>query len=112
MNSFAEIDPEVFIVEDAKIFSRALQKAVAIVMEGGGMNFLAEERGDAIPHLAGRSHRVCEGENLIRPGVSLLNKPGNAMNEDGCFAGTGTCDHQHRPVNMVDRFALTIIGKK
>ena len=76
------------------------------------MNLLAEERAHAISHLASGGHGIGEGEDFVRLRVSLLNQTGNAMDENRRFAGAGAGYNQHRSVNMVDRFALAIVGKE
>jgi hypothetical protein len=81
-------------------------------MERGGRNFVAKERAHAISHLAGSGHGIGEGEDFLRLRVSLLNQTGNAMDENRRFAGAGACYNQHRSVNVVDRFALPIVGKE
>ena len=76
------------------------------------MDRLAQQRAHAVPHLSGRGHGVGEGEHLLRLRVPLLDQAGNAVDQDRSFPCAGSRDHQHRSVNVLNRFALAIIGNK
>jgi len=112
VNSLAEKDPEIFFVEDGKLFSRANQQVIAVVVKCGGMNLLAEKRADALAHLASGGHGVGEGEHFVGPGVALLNETGDAVDQDRGFAGAGAGHDEHRPANMLNGFALAIVGEE
>jgi hypothetical protein len=76
------------------------------------MNRLTQLRTHAIAHLAGGGHGIGEGQHLFRLGVSLLDEPGNAVDQDRGLARAGSRDDQHRSMNVLNRFALMIVGDK
>jgi hypothetical protein len=112
MNPLAQVNPKIFIVEHAEIFAGPLEQLEAIIVKGGGMNLFAEKRAHSITHLPRSSHGIGEREHLLRLRVLLLDKAGSTVDEDRSFSRTGARDHQHGAVNVVDRFALAIIGNK
>ena len=112
VNAFAEIYPQIFFIEDGKISSGALQQGVAVIVESSRMNFPAEEFAHTVTHLAGGGHGVGEGKNFLRLRVALLGETRDALNQDRSFSGTGPGNHQHWTVNVLDGFALAIVGEE
>ena len=112
MNSFPQINPKIFFVEHTEVFSVALQQAEAIIVECRRMNRLAQQRANALAHLSRGGDRIGEGEHVLRIGVSLLDQPGNAVDQDRRFPCARARHHQHWTVNMLDRLSLLFIGGK
>ena len=112
VNSLAEINPEIFLVEHAKISSIALQQVEAVIVKGCRMDWFAEKPANSIAHFSRRGHRIGKGKDLFGLRLSLLDKAGNAVNQDRSFSCTGSGHHQHRPVNVRDGFALAIVRNK
>ena len=67
---------------------------------------MADDLADALLHLARRLVGERHGQNFARPGATGRENVGNAHGEDTCLAGTGACQHQHRPVQRLDREPL------
>ena len=111
-DSLAEIDPEIFLVEDTEILAGALEQMVTVIVECGGVNLMTEERTHAISHFGSGSHGISERDDLVGLRTSFLHQAGNTMDENRRFAGTSAGDNQHRPVNMVNSFSLAIVRKK
>ncbi len=66
----------------------------------------ADQRGDARLHLARRLVGEGHGENLRGPGAALRQNMGDARGQNPRLAGAGAGEHQYRPVERLDRFAL------
>ena len=78
-------------------------------MECRRMSWFAQLPANAITHLSGGGDCVGEGDDLVRPRVALLHQAGNAVDQDRGLARAGSGHDQHRPVNVIDRFALSIV---
>jgi hypothetical protein len=76
------------------------------------MNLLTEQDAHLVAHLFRSLYRVGERENLLRPGVTLLNQAGNAMDQNRSFSSAGSRHNKHRPASVLDGFVLTIVGNK
>src|SRR5262249_47592503 len=51
-----------------------------------------------------------DGQDFVRPGVALLDQPGDAFHQHRSFSGAGAGQHQHRPMRMLDSLALLRVG--
>ena len=88
------------------------QHARAEGVEGAAphaFRFVAEELGDAGPHLAGRLIGERDRQNFVRGHAAIADESGDARGEHAGFAGTRTGEHQRRAVFMKYGFALTRI---
>ena len=66
----------------------------------------ADQHGDALLHLARRLVGEGDGENLVRPRAALRDDMRDARGQNPRLAGAGAGQHQHRPVERLDRRAL------
>src|SRR6202034_1274919 len=89
MNSLAQVNPKLLIVEHAKIFAGPLEQLEAIIVKGGGMNLFAEKRAHPITHPSRRSHGVSEREHLLWLRMLPLDKAGNPGDKNRSFPGAG-----------------------
>ena len=64
---------------------------------------------DSLQEFSGRIVGISDGENLIRPTVTLPDKASDAMSKHRGFTSARTGHHQHWAVDVLNRFALTII---
>ena len=109
----AQVDPEILVVEDAEIFVDALKQVKAVVVEGGGIHlFAAEKFADAVAHFVGRISRVSKGEDLVGVGVALAHQTLDAVSENRSLACAGARNHEHGSVDVLDGFALALVGNK
>src|SRR5258708_12971316 len=109
MDSLAQVDPEILLVEHAKASSRALQKVEAIVVKGCRMNRFAQKRANLGAHLRGGSHRIGEGEHFLRFGVPLFDEVGNPVDQHRCLACACAVAYQHPSVNMLHLLSLLLL---
>src|SRR5437588_8498832 len=110
MDSLAQVDPEILLIEHAKASSRALQKAEAIVVKGCRMNRFAQKRANLGAHLRGGGHRIGESKHFLRFGVPRFDEVRDPMNQNRCLACACARDYQHWSVNMLDRLPLLLVG--
>src|SRR5258708_24622839 len=74
----AQENPEVGIVENTKLPSRARQQIIAEIMKCGRVDvFTVQQHTHTIAHLCRGIFRVGKGENLIRASVTALDQPCN-----------------------------------
>src|SRR5882724_2554988 len=64
---------------------------------------------DPLAHFLSGVLGVSDGKNLVGPGVALADQAGDALSEDSRLPRTRAGDHQHGAVNVLNRFALTIV---
>src|ERR1035441_5375122 len=82
-NAAAQIDPEIFIVEDTEILVDTLQHVEAGVVEGGGVHFpAANQLAHAVAHLLGGIDGVGQREDLVRLGVAFADQALDAVSQD------------------------------
>ncbi len=82
-------------------------------MERGGIYlFAAEKFADAVAHFVSGISSVGEGKDLVGVSVSLANQAFDAMSENRSLASACTCEHEHGSVDMLDGFALALVGNK
>ena len=62
-----------------------------------------------LPHFLGRILGVSDGQDFVGPGVSFADQVGDAPGEDGGLPRARAGDDQHRPVDVLDRFALALV---
>ncbi len=79
MNSLTQVNPEILLVEHAKISTRSLKQIEAIIVKCRRMNLFAKKHAHPITHLSGRGHCIGEGEYSLRLRVPLLDKAGNTV---------------------------------
>ena len=79
-------------------------------MEGAeprhALDHAADDLADAVLHLARRLVGEGDGEDLARPGAAGGEDVGDAHGEHARLAGAGAGQHQHRPVERLDREPL------
>ena len=66
----------------------------------------ADERVDAVAHLARGLVGEGNGEDAPRADVLLADEVGDAVGDDARLAGAGPGEDQQRPVGLLDGFAL------
>ena len=105
-----QVDPKIFVVEDAEVLVLALEEVEAVVVKGGSMNALtAEQFLDTIAHFGGGVVGVCQGEYLIGTRMALTNQTLNTMGQHRRLARARAGDHEHRTVDVLNGFALPIV---
>jgi hypothetical protein len=72
VNSLAQINPKIFFIEDAKLFSRPLEQAIAVIMEGRRTDLTTKQMGCPFLHLPRSGHGIRKGKDFIRLRVALL----------------------------------------
>ena len=70
------------------------------------LDHAADDLLDAVLHLARRLVGEGDGEDLARPGAAGGEDVGDAHGEHARLAGAGAGEHQHRPVQALDREPL------
>ena len=111
-NAPAQVDPDILFVEHSEILPDLLEELEAIVMEGRGLHlFAAQQLAHTLVHFFGGIEGIGKGEDLMRLGVPFVDQPLDAMSQDGGFARASAGHHQHRPMDMLDGFALAIVWK-
>ena len=109
----AQVNPQILVVEDTEIFVDALEHVETIVVEGGGVHLLAAQQfAKAVAHFIGCISRIGEGQDLVGVSVSLADQALNALSQDGSLASASARDHQHGSMDVLDGFALAIVGSK
>jgi hypothetical protein len=115
-NAPAEVHPKIGIFKQAKMLAMADKKFVAVGVEGLGLELgkvgTAELQADAFSHFLGGVLGVSNGQDFFRTNPFITNQSRNATDEDRGLAGTGTGNHQHGPVNMLNRLTLAVIRKE
>ena len=114
VNPLAQEDEHIFRQQQIKVLARALEHSKTIGMKRSRENCGLAAQAFFHPRLQFRGSIVseCNGQNLFRPGVSLLNQPGNALHQHGGLAGSGASKHQHGPKSMLNGLFLSRIGSK
>ena len=106
----SQVDPEIFVVEDTEIFVDSLEHVEAVVVEGGGVHFLAAQQlAHPIAHFVGGVLGVGERKDLVGIGVALSDQPLNALGQDRSLTCACARHYQHGSVDMLDSFALAIV---
>ena len=109
----AQINPQVLIVHHPEFLAALVEESVAIIVKSREPK--AGEVGPAqllfhpLPHFLRRIPGVGDGKNFVGPGVSFADQVGDAPGEDGGLPGACAGDDQHRPVDMLDSFALALV---
>ena len=86
-NAAAQVDPEVFVVENAEIFVHTLQQCQAVIVKRGGLDDLApEQSADAVAHFVCGIDRIGEGKDFVRMGVTFPDQLLDAVGENGSLA--------------------------
>ena len=112
-NATAQVDPEVLLIKNTKIFAAALQQVQAVIVEGGGVNGFAGEQGaHAISHFSRRITGVGKRQDFVRLRMTFSDEVFDAMRQDGGLAGARSCDYQHGAMDMLDGLALTLVGNE
>lgn len=74
-NATSQVNPEIFLIQNAEVFVNPLEEIEAIVMECPGLDdSSAKQFPDTLAHLVGRVNGVGESENLVRVGVPFANE--------------------------------------
>jgi hypothetical protein len=73
---------------------------------GHALDDAADQIADARLHLARRLVGEGDGEDLVRPRPSHAQEMRDARGQRPGLAGAGAGEHEHRPVERLDRFAL------
>ena len=107
----AEVDPEVFLVENPEVFVLTLEQVQAIVVEGGGVDLFsaAQQVAQTLLHFEGSVVRIRESEDFVRLRVPFPDQVLNAMRQYRRFARSSAGHDQHWTVEMLNRFALTVV---
>ena len=109
----AQINPQVLIVHHPELPAALVEKIVAIFVKGrdaeAGQVGPAQLLLHPLTHLLGRILGVGDSQNFVGPGVSFANQVGDAPGEDRGLPRARTGDDQHRPVDMLDSFALALV---
>ena len=108
----AQVNPEILLVEYAKLFAVADQENIAILMKGrelqsgevGSTQFLFHP----LPHFLGCILGVSDGQDFIGPGVPFTNQMGDAFGEDGGLSRTRAGDDQNWTVDVFDRLGADV----
>ena len=111
--AFAEVDPEIEVVEHAELLAIADQQVVAVGVKGLDLQvfgFAAELRAHAVAHFCGGVVGVGEGEDFVGAGVASADQVCDAADEDGGLAGASAGDDQQGPVQVLDGLALVVVG--
>ena len=74
--------------------------------QGMPSTLVADQDADALAHLARRLVGEGDGEDLVRAGAAGREDVGDAGGQDARLAGAGAGEHQHRPVERLDRLPL------
>src|SRR5258708_5882351 len=107
----AQENPEVCIVENAKLPSRACQQVIAEIMKCGRVDvFTAQQPTYTITHLCRGIFRVGECENLLRASVTALDQPCNPVRQNRSLPRARSRHHQHGAVHVLDGLPLWIVG--
>ena len=110
---FAQVNPDIFVVEHAKLFFAADQQVVAVGVKSRDLQTRdvgpANLGANAFLHFPGGVIGICDSQNLIGSSMLLLNEPGNASCEHSGFARACPCDHQHRTAHMFDGLPLALV---
>ena len=79
----AQVDPEIFVVQDSEIFVHALEQVEAVIVEGGCIHhFAAQQLAHPVAHFFGSVIRVGESEDLVGLSIALANQTLNAVRQD------------------------------
>src|SRR5579864_2473781 len=109
-NAATQKDPKVLLVENAEIFVRALQQAIAVIVKRGGVDaFAAEQVTNSLSHFRCGIPGVGEGDDFVRAGMGLLDQVGNPVRENGRLAGSRARNHEHGPLDMLYGLELAIV---
>ena len=73
---------------------------------GHALDDLADHQADAVLHFARRLVGEGDGEDFARPRPPQVEDVGNSGRQDARLAGPRAGQHQHRPVQRLDRLAL------
>src|SRR5258707_10646671 len=74
----AQVNPEVGVIEHAKLLVRPRQQIIAEIVKGRRVDvFTTQQSTDAITHFCRGIFRVGEGENFLWARVAALNQPRN-----------------------------------
>ena len=109
----AEVDPEIFLVENAEILVNALEQAQTVIVERRRLHFFATQQlAHPLLHLLGGVDGVGESQNLVGLGMTLADQAFNAVGENGSLAGARAGDDQHGATHVFDSLALAIVGSE
>ena len=111
-NAAAQIDPEIFLVENAEVLVHTLQKIEAVVVKGGSVHLVAAQQfAQPFPHFRGGVEGVGEGEDLVWLRMAFADKACNAIREDRSLSRAGARNYQHGTVHVFDGLALAVVDK-
>jgi hypothetical protein len=108
-----QVDPEVGLIENAKATLSTIKKIKAVVVNGRGMYFSGtDDCAHSVAQFNGRILGIRKGEYFFRLRVTFIDQAGDAVDEDRSLARAGAGDHQHGSTDVLDSFALAIVGSK
>ena len=73
---------------------------------------MLELRLDAVAHFRGRIIGVSKREDFVGASVALFYQASNTARQNRGLAGSCAGEDEHRPMQMLDGFALALIGIK
>ncbi len=114
IDPLAQEDINILGGQDVEIALVAGEHRLAISVEGGGVDggLALQPLLHPLLHLLRGIFREGDGQNLIGPGVALLDQAGNALHQYRSLARARAGQHQHGPGNVRNRLLLPRIGKK
>src|SRR5437868_4704467 len=112
----AQVDPQIFFLDVFEILACAAQHALAITVDGVGLNVFRRSGSlDPDPFLqftCGVSH-VRDTKNLAGSSKLLANESRDALHQNGRLAGTSARNHQHGAALVLDgQLLLRIRGEE
>jgi hypothetical protein len=77
-----QVDPQVNVIENAKILASSFEQIETAIMKRGGTNSLTDQGADPLAHFVCRIPGVSERENLIGTGMSGLDQVCDALHQN------------------------------